>query len=330
MMRHWTTMNSRTPSNSLQSVSVLCNARWITFSWTGDFLSLFESVQMFEPGQYELVDFGDGRKLERFGGYLLDRPCPAADPVQQETLAVWNSADARYRHTDGDRGRWSPAAALPDAWTITDGRITLELKPTECGHLGVFAEQSRNWDWIVRQIDRTDRQLDVLNLFAYTGGSTLAAAAAGARVVHVDSARNTVAWARRNAAHSGLSDAPIRWIVEDATKFVRREIRRGSRYDAVILDPPSYGHGPKKEVWKLSDHLVSLLDGCARLTSQSRTFLLLSCHSPGFGPSELEAYLADAVFGGCQAGATAETLYLEGSDGRKLPSGVVARWPAGV
>jgi 23S rRNA (cytosine1962-C5)-methyltransferase len=169
--------------------------------------------------------------------------------------------------------------------------------------------------------------LKVLNLFAYTGGSTLAAAAAGAEVVHVDAAKNTVNWARENARLSGLENAPIRWIVEDALKFVEREVRRGNQYDAVILDPPSYGHGPDGNPWKIGEHLLPLLEACGELTQQSRAFLLLTCHSPGYGPAELEAYLADAVFGSCQAGATAHELSLPTEDGRALPAGVAVRWP---
>jgi 23S rRNA (cytosine1962-C5)-methyltransferase len=167
----------------------------------------------------------------------------------------------------------------------------------------------------------------VLNLFAYTGGSTMAAAAAGARVVHVDSAKNTVGWARSNAAAAGLEESPIRWIVEDASKFVAREVKRGNSYDAVILDPPSYGHGPSGETWKLDEDLIPLLQNCAKLTADSRAFILLTCHSPGFGPAEAEAYLADAVFGHCSAGANARALNLKTASERKLNAGIVARWP---
>jgi 23S rRNA (cytosine1962-C5)-methyltransferase len=167
----------------------------------------------------------------------------------------------------------------------------------------------------------------VLNLFAYTGGSTLAAAAAGASVTHVDAAKNIVAWARRNAELSGLADAPIRWIAEDATTFVRREVRRGNRYDGLILDPPSYGHGPKGEVWKVERHLAPLLTSCRDLLSDRRAFLLLTCHSPGFGPAELEALLADTIFGSCQGGVVARELSITAADARKFVCGAVARWP---
>jgi 23S rRNA (cytosine1962-C5)-methyltransferase len=167
----------------------------------------------------------------------------------------------------------------------------------------------------------------VLNLFAYTGGSTLAAAAAGAEVTHIDAAKNVVAWARENAKASGLGEAPIRWITEDAAKFVRREVRRGNRYDAVILDPPSYGHGPKGEAWKLSTDLPALLSGCTELMADRKAFFLLTCHTPGFGPAELEALVSDTLFGRCQQGVTTRNLALTTADGRRLPCGTAARWP---
>ncbi|MBC8353435.1 MAG: class I SAM-dependent methyltransferase [Planctomycetes bacterium] len=282
---------------------------------------------MFDADQYQLLDFGAGRKLERFGAYTLDRACPAAEDTRKAATAEWKKADARYERTLGDEGRWKPATALPSAWTLAHGDFAVQLQPTPFGHLGVFPEQAENWDWIVRQVARASRRLRVLNLFAYTGGSTLAAAAAGAEVVHVDSAKNTVAWARRNAELSGLNIKPIRWITEDAKRFAERELKRGNRYDAVILDPPSYGHGPKGETWKITRDLHSLLTTCAELTDGQRAFMLLTCHSPGFEPPEVEAILADAVFGTCQAGATAKPLTLTCIDGRQLPSGVVARWP---
>jgi 23S rRNA (cytosine1962-C5)-methyltransferase len=216
---------------------------------------------------------------------------------------------------------------LPETWTICHDELQFQLKPTPFGNVGVYPEQAENWDWIRSQVKRSERRLKVLNLFAYTGGATLAAAAAGAEVVHVDAAANVVAWARRNAEASGLEDAPIRWIVEDAVKFCRREVRRGNRYDAVILDPPSYGHGPKGEVWKTERHLMSLLSLCGKLTVKRRVFVLVTCHTPSLGAAELEACLADAVFGHCQSGVRAYRLEIRSADGRTLPSGVMARWP---
>lgn len=188
-------------------------------------------------------------------------------------------------------------------------------------------EQSENWRWLDTQIRRLGGPCRILNLFAYTGGSTLAAAAAGAEVVHVDSARNVVQWARRNAALSGLSDAPIRWIIEDAATFVKRELKRGHQYQGVILDPPSYGHGPRAESFKLTQDLMPLLQGCRELTQHYRGLMLLTCHSEGYGPAELEACFSDAVFGSCSAGARATDMNLQTAQGRKLHAGVCVRWP---
>jgi 23S rRNA (cytosine1962-C5)-methyltransferase len=168
----------------------------------------------------------------------------------------------------------------------------------------------------------------VLNLFAYSGGSTLAAVAAGAEVAHVDAARSVVERARENAVLSGFAERPIRWIVEDAMKFCRREVKRGNRYDAVILDPPSYGHGPQGEPWKISEHLLPLLKLCGELTADDRAFVLVTCHSPGIGRAELSAYLSEGIFGHCGEPPKSGELYLETADGRRLPSGVYARWPA--
>ncbi|MHC4177058.1 MAG: class I SAM-dependent methyltransferase [Planctomycetota bacterium] len=285
---------------------------------------------MFTPDQYELIDFGDGRRLERFGALLLDRPCPAAERMNRSRPDAWGQADARFDRTEGEEGHWSLRRELPEQWTITRGPVTFELKRTPAGHLGVFPEQAANWDWITDQLRRAGQSPTILNLFAYTGGSTLAAAAAGAEVVHVDAARNTTAWARRNAALSGMAERPIRWITEDAVKFVKRAVRRGDRYHAVILDPPSYGHGPRGEVWRLSKDLPRLLGLCGRLTAGRRRFMLLTCHTPGFDPARLKQMMADALGETDDGTLTAQQLTIRSAAGRELPSGVVARWQANV
>ncbi|NLX95898.1 MAG: SAM-dependent methyltransferase [Rhodopirellula sp.] len=275
---------------------------------------------MFSPDAYELLDFGEGRRLERFGPLILDRAAPAAENVAKSDPPAWQRADARYDRV------WHCRTDLPMHWTIAHGRLVFELKRTDFGHLGIFAEQAVNWDWLDERIRAGPTPAKVLNLFAYTGGSTLAAAAAGAEVVHVDAARNIVAWARRNAQLSGLADAPIRWIADDAMKFVRREVRRGNGYDAVILDPPSYGHGARGEVWRLSKHLPKLLALCARLTAGRRQFVLLTCHTPGFDPPRLERMLRDAFPD--PATVNAFSLALRSAANGDLSSGVVARWEA--
>jgi 23S rRNA (cytosine1962-C5)-methyltransferase len=282
---------------------------------------------MFDASEYELLDFGQGRKLERFGQVVLDRPCPAAQDANRRRVEAWTEADGRFDRTDADQGVWNWSGSARSDWTVRHRDVCFQLRCTERGQVGLYAEQAENWDWIARQVRRGAEPLRVLNLFAYTGGSTLAAAAAGAQVVHVDAARNVVAWARRNAVLSGMAEAPIRWIAEDARKFVARERRRGNQYDAVILDPPSYGHGPKGEVWQLGRHLLPLLRDCGQLTTARRAFLLLTCHSPGYGPAELSACLADTIFGHCRADVFSRVLSLRTSDQRRLPSGVVSRWP---
>ncbi len=280
---------------------------------------------MFESDQYQLIDFGRGRKLERFGRYILDRPCPAADGTEPRQPERWKESSCRFARGRNQKGRWQPAGALPKSWLIEWGPNRFELKPTAFGHVGVFVEQARNWDWISKRVRRAGDRPKILNLFAYTGGSTLAAALAGAEVVHVDAAKNVVQWARRNARQSGLSEAPVRWVVEDAARFVAREVKRGNQYDAVILDPPSYGHGPKGETWKLVEQLPELLSNCAALTARRRAFMLLTCHSPGYAEAELEALFADRIYGHCQAGAVAQPLLIHDQTGRHLHCGTVVR-----
>jgi 23S rRNA (cytosine1962-C5)-methyltransferase len=286
---------------------------------------------------YELLDFGDGRKLERISGIVLNRPCPAAEGIAKTLPDLWTKATARFRGPRTGDGSWSPAPRtwVPAEWHFKhDGSapFRLKLEPLPSGQVGVFPEQRENWSWIARQTEKArtilDRAPRVLNLFAYAGGSTLAAAAAGAEVVHIDAARNSVERARSNAELSRLTDRSIRWIPEDAMKFCQREVKRGNQYDAVILDPPTYGHGPKGEPWKISEHLLPLLGLCGQLTKEHRAFVLLTCHSPGIGPAELSAYLAEGIFGHCGQPAKSGELFLETADARRLPSGIYARWPA--
>jgi 23S rRNA (cytosine1962-C5)-methyltransferase len=295
-------------------------------------IAVWRAHELFETDQYELLDFGDGRRLERFGPVVLDRPCPAAESVRPAAPGLWPLAQARFERIEAERGEWTSSGSLPRSWTVSHGRLQFALKPTAFGHVGVFPEQAENWDWIANRLRRgepgSESRIRVLNLFAYTGGSTLAAAAAaaGAHVTHVDAARNIVAWARHNAELSGLSDAPIRWIAEDAGKFVKREIRRGSRYDAVILDPPSYGHGPRGEAWRLADDLPGLLALCREVTIPRPQFVLLTCHTPGFTPQRMRELLAAAFGSSERIELDARPLILAASTGQVLPSGVVARW----
>lgn len=273
---------------------------------------------MFSPDQYELLDFGEGRKLERLGGVIVDRPSPAAEGFAPKHRSRWREAQLRF---DRDAARWS--GEPPSQWKVEHAPFSLQLRATDFGHVGLFAEQAPNWDWIAQAISVAGRPLKVLNLFAYTGGSTLAASAAGAEVVHIDAAHNVVQWARTNAELSGLTQRPIRWIAEDATRFVQRELRRGNQYDAVILDPPSYGHGPKGELWQIEQHLPPLLAMLAELTVDRRAMMLLTCHSPGYEAAALARFVRQS-FGAGQIEAGELSLIV--SDGSKLPSGHFARW----
>ncbi len=317
---------------------------------------------MFISDQYQLIDFGNDRRLERFGEITLDRPCPAVEnPVKNEP-ADWVKADAFFEDAGEMEGRWICRSKLPDRWTIAYGTLRFELKRTPFGQVGLFPEQAENWDWIGTRVQDSGfrvqdleaghqgleaggqrikksslplgkgqgegGRLKILNLFAYTGASTLAAAAAGAEVVHVDAARNIVAWARRNAELSGLADATIHWITEDAMKFVKRELQRGNRYDALILDPPSYGHGRRGEVWRLSKHLQRLLSMCADLTAGQCRFVLLTCHTPGYDSARLADMLRETMPDTQTGAIAAKTLTLRSVAGRELPSGSVARWTA--
>ena len=271
---------------------------------------------------YELVDFGDGRKLERIAGRLIDRPCPAADGFER-SLNRWPEADAVFELTKGHRGIWRHTHLWQDAWPYREPFGVFDLALTPFGHIGVFPEQRDNWNWLLSN-SASVVGLKLLNLFAYSGGSTLAAARAGASVTHVDSARNIVNRARSNAARSGLADRPVRWIAEDALRFVEREIRRGNSYDGVILDPPTYGHGVSKgQLWNIDEDLPRLLALLADLIPRCR-LMLCTCHSPGISKSVLKRMLA-ARFQ-VPKNSEAGKMSLCTADDRRLPAGVFVRW----
>ncbi len=275
------------------------------------------SVGGFQTDQYQLLDFGAGRKLERFGAWIIDRPSPPAEHVSKLAPELWQTANLRFSRKDGLQGKWKLLKTDQQidfgkngeqfkSWSIGyhhHFRLQLNLSPV--GHLGVFAEQADNWHWIMQQVQRLQQghqePVKVLNLFAYTGGSTLAAAAAGAHVTHIDSAENIVNRARGNAALSG--------------------------YQGVILYPPTSCHGPKNPVWKIGKHLLPLLELCGALTRKKRGFVLLTNHSPDFSTADLEASFADAIFGSCGAGAHASRMTLTAQTGHRLDAGCVVRFP---
>ncbi|HET9344163.1 MAG TPA: class I SAM-dependent methyltransferase [Candidatus Limnocylindrales bacterium] len=269
---------------------------------------------------YELLDAGGGRRLERFGEYVVDRPSRGSEEAPLDP-AAWAGADLRFERYRG----WSSASgAVPDAWQVQDGDLRFELRPTPTGQVGLFPEQAPNRAWVQDVIAGLPAPPVVLNLFAYTGAMTLSAVAAGAAVTHVDGARPAVAWARRNVELSGLADRPVRWIVDDVEGFVAREARRGRRYDGLVLDPPSYGHGAGGRTWRLPERLPSLLAAGATLTGPRPAFVVLSAHTPGFGPDRLAAALA-AAFRRREADVDAGTLGLRASSGAHLRLGAYAR-----
>ncbi|HDP24715.1 MAG TPA: hypothetical protein ENN34_04655 [Deltaproteobacteria bacterium] len=242
---------------------------------------------------YELLDSGEGRKLERFGAYRLVRPCAQAIWPKKRDAGLWKSADALFERSRGNR--WHGASALPGSWEIRLEGITFRISPTDFGHLGLFPEQRELWVWIRTIVEAalqsSHGSVSVLNLFAYSGGATLAAAMAGASVCHLDASKGMVAWARENAALNHLDRAPIRWIVDDVNRFLERELRRGRSYDAIILDPPTYGHGKNKEVYKIERELTSTVRTCWSLMSQNPLFILLTSHTPACTPVGLSNIL---------------------------------------
>ncbi len=275
---------------------------------------------------YQLLDTGNGAKLEQVGPYRLVRPAPQALWRPASSSAVWDTAAACYHRSSAGGGAWTSRHTLPPTWVVTYCDLTLQVRLTDFGHLGFFAEHGPHWQWVHQYIHTADRPVRLLNAFAYTGGISLAAAAAGASVVHLDAAEGIVAWARANAQLSGLAAAPIRWIVEDVTKFLTREVRRGNRYDAIVLDPPSFGRGSKGEVWKLERDLPLLLDLCSQVLSNAPLFVLLSAHTPGVTPLVLEHLLAD-VLGNRSGRLMSMEMAIPHRDGTcVLPSGALARW----
>lgn len=275
---------------------------------------------------YELLDCSDGEKLERWGGYTLVRPDPQVIWRTGRAHPGWSGYDARYARSRSGGGGWE-ANRLPRRWTVKYKNLRFYVKPMNFKHTGLFPEQAANWDFASDRIRRAQRPVSVLNLFAYTGGATVACATAGASVCHVDAARGMVAWARENAAASGLADRPIRWIVDDCAKFVEREIRRGRRYDAVIMDPPSYGRGPSGEVWKLEDDLWDFVELAARALSDEPLFFLINSYTTGLAPSVL-TYLLETILTRRYGGSTeSDELGLPvAASGLVLPCGAAGRW----
>lgn len=277
---------------------------------------------------YEVLDASSGEKLERWGDYILVRPDPQVIWNTPKEHSGWQKKNGHYHRSSKGGGEWE-FFNLPKQWQISYKTLTFNLKPFSFKHTGLFPEQAVNWDWIEGKIKGASRPIKVLNLFAYTGGATLAAAAADASVTHVDASKGMVGWAKENAASSGLSDAPVRWLVDDCVKFVEREIRRGSKYDGIIMDPPSYGRGPKGEIWKIEDAVYPLICLCEKLLSDVPLFFLVNSYTTGLAPAVLTYMISSALCPRHGGHTEASEIGLPvAKSGLILPCGASGRWQA--
>lgn len=276
---------------------------------------------------YALLDASSGERLERWGEIFLIRPDPQILWNTPRRLPEWKKAHARYHRSNTGGGQWERYKPLPDVWPIRYGDLTFRLKPMGFKHTGLFPEQAVNWDGMAARIRAAGRPIRVLNLFGYTGAATLACVAAGAHVTHVDASKGMVAWGKENAAASGLADRPMRWLVDDCGKFVQRELRRGNTYDAILMDPPSYGRGPGGEVWKLEDAIYPLVEQCAGLLSDNPLFFIINSYSAGLSPSVMQYILSSLLtprFGGvCSSDEIGLPVT---ASGLVLPCGATAIW----
>ena len=275
---------------------------------------------------YEVIDTSTGEKLERWGDYILVRPDPQVIWNTPKNNAGWRKKNGHYHRSVKGGGEWE-FWNLPEEWSIHYKELTFHLKPFSFKHTGLFPEQAVNWDWFSELIRNAGRPIKVLNLFAYTGGATLSAAKAGANVTHVDASKGMVSWAKENAAASGLKDAPIRWLVDDCVKFVEREIRRGNQYDAIIMDPPSYGRGPKGEIWKIEESIYPFIELTTQILTDKPLFYLVNSYTTGLQPAVLTYMIQTALvprFGGSVE--SSEIGLPVSSNGLVLPCGASGRW----
>ena len=277
---------------------------------------------------YNLIDSAGGEKLEYWGDILLRRPDPQAIWTQKAETDLWKKCDAWYHRSDKGGGSWQYFnKKMPERWTVKYKNLTFNIKPMGFKHTGLFPEQAVNWDWFSELIKNAGRPIRVLNLFAYTGGATVAALAAGAEVVHVDASKGMVTWAKENVVSSGLSDKPVRYIVDDVKKFVLREARRGRAYDGIIMDPPSYGRGPSGEVWKIEDELYPLILDCMNILSENPLFFLINSYTTGISPTILENVLNLTMVKKYGGECKASEIGLPMSASKMvLPCGISGRW----
>ena len=275
---------------------------------------------------YQIIDCSEGEKLERWGNYILLRPDPQVLWNTPKKDPAWNKLNGHYHRSSKGGGEWE-FMDLPEQWSIQYKELTFNLKPFAFKHTGLFPEQATNWDWFGNLIKNANREIKVLNLFAYTGGATLAAAKAGAKVTHVDASKGMVTWAKENAVSSGLGDAPIRWLVDDCVKFVERELRRGNRYDGIIMDPPSYGRGPKGEIWKLEEKIHPFIELTSELLSDNPLFYLVNSYTTGLAPAVLSYMISTEVVAKHGGKVEAQEIGLPvKTSGLVLPCGASGIW----
>lgn len=276
---------------------------------------------------YELIDCTDGERLERWGKYILIRPDPQVIWSTPKKNRLWHNADARYFRSNTGGGKWEVYKTLPDSWSIGFNELKFNIKTMGFKHTGIFPEQAVNWEYTADKITKAERPVKVLNLFAYTGGATISALSAGAAVTHVDASKGMVQWAKENAVVSGLSDKSVRWLVDDCKKFVEREIRRGNKYDVIIMDPPSYGRGPGGEVWKLENEVFSLCSLCAELLSDDALLYMINSYTTGLSPSVMSYILGSVVPEKLKGKVSADEIGLPVTEsGLVLPCGATAIW----
>jgi 23S rRNA (cytosine1962-C5)-methyltransferase len=296
-------------------------------------MNLLKILTLEPSADYELLDSGEGEKLERYGQFVLSRPDPQALWSKKLPFEEWKKADALF-YRSGTTAGWKVKKELPKEWTIKLAGLTFVIKPSSFKHTGLFPEQASNWKWIMEQVEKRDQEnngerVRVLNLFGYTGGATLAAAKAGAEVTHVDGSKIVVTWAKKNAEVSKLNKEPIRWLIDDARGFVEREIRRGKVYDAIVMDPPAFGHGAKDEIWKIEEDFLKLLEASRKILSDKPLFVIINGYSAGYSAIGYHNALVDMMKGLAGETEMGELTIEEGGENKRLlPSGIFVRWLA--
>ncbi|MCI8362122.1 MAG: SAM-dependent methyltransferase [Clostridia bacterium] len=276
---------------------------------------------------YEIIDMANGEKLERWKDIILVRPDPQIIWKNKSFPKKWNDVNAKYNRSSTGGGSWEYKKKVPNNWKVNYKNLTFNIKPMGFKHTGLFPEQAANWDWMIEKIKNAKREIKVLNLFAYTGGATVACSYAGAEVCHVDSSKGMVTWAKENIASSGLQDRPVRYIVDDVVKFVNREIRRGNKYDAIIMDPPSYGRGTNGEVWKFEDNICDLVELCSKVLSDNPLFFLINSYTTGISNTVLENILNLNIEKKYKGKVTSGEIGLPMTNSKLiLPCGIFGRW----